>query len=31
VKIDARTQAMTVGHRDLSGAVLHEVLLAPQA
>jgi alkaline phosphatase D len=31
VKIDARTQAMTVSHRDLTGAVLHESRLAPKA
>ena len=31
VKIDARTQAITVSHRDLTGAVLHEVQFAPRA
>jgi hypothetical protein len=31
VKIDARTPAMTVSHRDLTGAVLREVQLAPLA
>jgi alkaline phosphatase D len=31
VKIDSRTQAMTVSHRDLTGTVLHETQLAPQA
>jgi alkaline phosphatase D len=30
VKIDGRSQAMTVSHRDLTGAVLHETQLAPQ-
>jgi alkaline phosphatase D len=30
VKIDGRTQAMTVSHRDLTGAILHETQLTPQ-
>jgi alkaline phosphatase D len=30
VKIDGRSQAMTVSHRDLTGTVLHETQLAPQ-
>lgn len=31
VRIDARTKEMTVGHRDLTGAVLHEIRLTPEA
>ncbi|HEY7649553.1 MAG TPA: alkaline phosphatase D family protein [Methylomirabilota bacterium] len=31
VKIDGRTQAMTVTHRDLAGTALHETQLTPQA
>ena len=30
VKIDGRTRAMTVSHRDLTGTVLHSTELAPQ-
>jgi alkaline phosphatase D len=31
VRIDARTRAMTVTHRDVTGAVLHRTDLAPDA
>jgi alkaline phosphatase D len=30
IRIDGRTQAMTVSHRDLSGAVLHETQITPK-